>query len=154
MSVFHAALLTNLANPNYAVVLLLAGILLIYAEFNRPGTVVVGCLGALFAMLALFGLGQLPLRGSALAMLAAGIALLVLALWFPLRRATLIAADFCLLLGLARLVVKPEVNFYIAVAAGSIFSEVTHRLLTIALLARRKKRVHGPESISLVRHSG
>ena len=49
----NAALLLFVANPDHAVLLLLCGILFIYAEFNKPGTVILGCFGALLTMFAL-----------------------------------------------------------------------------------------------------
>src|SRR6202034_1661842 len=47
-------LLSKLTNPDVAVLLLVLGGLLIYLEFNVPGTVVPGSIGTLFVLLGLF----------------------------------------------------------------------------------------------------
>ena len=59
--------LSKVANPDIAVFLLVLGCLLIYLEFNVPGTVVPGSIGTLFVLLALFGLNLLPVRHTAVA---------------------------------------------------------------------------------------
>ena len=48
-------LLTPLTSPDLDVLLLLCGGLLIYLEFNVPGTIVPGALGTLMMLLAIFG---------------------------------------------------------------------------------------------------
>ncbi|MGA2571457.1 MAG: nodulation protein NfeD, partial [Terracidiphilus sp.] len=55
-------LLGWLVNPNIALLLLVGGALLIYLEFNAPGTIVPGALGTLMVLLAIFGLNLLPIR--------------------------------------------------------------------------------------------
>src|SRR5271157_2591555 len=54
-------LLGWLVNPNIALLFLVGGALLIYLEFNAPGTIVPGALGTLMVLLAIFGLGLLPI---------------------------------------------------------------------------------------------
>ncbi len=48
-------LLGWLINPNIALLLLVGGALLIYLEFNTPGTIVPGALGTLMVLLGVFG---------------------------------------------------------------------------------------------------
>ena len=47
-------LLGWLVNPNIALLFLVGGALLIYLEFNAPGTIVPGALGTLMVLLADF----------------------------------------------------------------------------------------------------
>ncbi len=55
-------LLGWLVNPNIALLFLVGGALLIYLEFNTPGTIVPGALGTLMVLLAIFALNLLPIR--------------------------------------------------------------------------------------------
>jgi membrane-bound serine protease (ClpP class) len=71
-------LLSQLTNPDIAVLLLVIGGLLIYLEFNVPGTVVPGSLGTLFVLLSLFGLNLLPIRHTAIALLLIAVVMMVL----------------------------------------------------------------------------
>jgi len=71
-------LLGWLVNPNIALLMLVGGALLIYLEFNSPGTIVPGALGTLMVLLAIFGLNLLPIRYTAVLLLVAALALLVL----------------------------------------------------------------------------
>ena len=71
-------LLTRLTSPDLDVLLLLCGGLLIYLEFNVPGTIVPGALGTLMMLLAIFGLNLLPVQHTAILLLFAALALMVL----------------------------------------------------------------------------
>ena len=55
-------ILDRLMDPNLALLILVVGALLIYLEFNTPGTIVPGALGTLLVLLALFALNLLPVR--------------------------------------------------------------------------------------------
>jgi membrane-bound serine protease (ClpP class) len=147
----NATLLAFVSNPDHAVLLLLCGILLLYAEFNRPGTVILGCLGALSLMYALYGLSRLPLRPFAVVLLVAGVGCILLGCWLPRRDVGSIAAGvggtLALVFGLLRLVVDPPVHPAVAIAAAVIFSGITTWLVRIALLARHNKSLLGPEAM-------
>src|ERR1039458_2422008 len=71
-------LLGWLINPNIALLLLVGGALLIYLEFNTPGTIVPGALGTLMVLLAVFALNLLPVRYAAVLLLVAALVLLML----------------------------------------------------------------------------
>src|SRR6202167_3597155 len=55
-------IMDRLMDPNLAVLILLAGALLIYLEFNTPGTIIPGALGILLLFLPLFSLNPLRIR--------------------------------------------------------------------------------------------
>ncbi len=63
-------------NPNIALLFLVGGALLIYLEFNAPGTIVPGALGTLMVLLAMFALDLLPIRYTAVLLLLAAMVLL------------------------------------------------------------------------------
>jgi len=146
-----ATLLAFVSNPDHAVLLLLCGIMLLYVEFNRPGTVILGCLGALSLMYALYGLCQLPLRPFAVLLAAAGVGCILLGCWLPRGGVGAIASGIggtlALIFGLLRLVVDPPVHPAVGIAAALIFSGITTWLVRIALLARHNKSLLGPEAM-------
>ena len=71
-------ILDRLTDPNLAVLVLMVGGLLIYVEFNTPGTIIPGTLGTILVLLALFGLNLLPVRYTSVMLLVAAFALLIL----------------------------------------------------------------------------
>ena len=144
-------LLTRLANPDTAVLLLIAGALLIYLEFNVPGSIVPGALGTLCVLLAAFGLNLLPVRHTAVALLVAAIAFIVLEAKFASHGVLATAGIACLVFGLATLVDAPiaemRVHLSTAVGAGIGFGAISFFLAWIALRARRNKQLLGPQAM-------
>jgi membrane-bound serine protease (ClpP class) len=145
------AVLTQLTNPDLAVLLLLLGIFLIYTEFNAPGTIVPGSVGALCVLLAVFGLGLLPIRHTALALMIAGLLLLLAELKIPSHGVVAGSGILALVLGLATLVDGPiaeqRVHVATAIAVGLGFGLITFWLTSIALRARRNKSLLGPQAM-------
>jgi membrane-bound serine protease (ClpP class) len=144
-------LLTRLTSPDLDVLLLLAGGLLIYLEFNVPGTIVPGALGTLMVLLAIFGLNLLPVQHTAILLLFAALALMVLEAKFASHGVLGIAGIICLVFGLATLVNGPtpemRVHFGVAAGAGIGFGIVTFGLAWIAFKARQAKRLTGPDAL-------
>jgi membrane-bound serine protease (ClpP class) len=144
-------LLTRLTSPDLDVLLLLCGGLLIYLEFNVPGTIVPGALGTLMVLLAIFGLNLLPVQHTAILLLVAAIGLMVLEAKFASHGALGIAGVLCLVFGLATLVNGPtpemRVHFGVAAGAGVGFGAITFGLAWIAFKAHRAKRLTGPEAM-------
>jgi membrane-bound serine protease (ClpP class) len=143
----HAALLVFVASPDHVLLLLLCGILFIYAEFNKPGTVLLGCIGALLLMFGLYGLGRLPLSPLGIVSTLAGVVLVGLGCKYPVRGVVTVAGTLCLIFGLANLVVARRIHLAVAIAVAIIFSFVTTWLVRIALLARQNKSLLGPHAM-------
>ena len=144
-------LLTRLTSPDLDVLLLMIGGLLIYLEFNVPGTIVPGALGTLMVLLALFGLNLLPIQHTAVLLLFAALALMVLEAKFTSHGVLGVAGILCLVFGLATLVNGPtpelRVHFGVAAGAGVGFGVITLGLAWIALAARRSKRLTGADAM-------
>ena len=139
---------TLLLNPDYLVLLLLAGVLLVYAEFNLPGTVIPGALGLLCILLALFGLSRMRVSHAALALLLIGITVMLLELKAPSHGILGLAGTALLVWGLATLVIAPDpVHIATALAAGVAFGGITLTLAFIALRARNNKLLLGPQAM-------
>ncbi len=144
-------LLTRLTSPDLDVLLLLCGGLLIYLEFNVPGTIVPGALGTLMMLLAIFGLNLLPVQHTAILLLFAALALMVLEAKFASHGVLGTVGILCLVFGLATLVNGPSpemrVHFGVAAGAGVGFGVITFGLAWIAVKARQAKRLTGPQAM-------
>ena len=144
-------LLTRLTSPDLDVLLLMCGGLLIYLEFNVPGTIVPGALGTLMVLLAIFGLNLLPVQHTAILLLFAALALMVLEAKFTSHGVLGIAGILCLVFGLATLVNGPtpemRVHFGVAAGAGIGFGVTTFGPAWIPFQARRSKHLTGANAM-------
>jgi membrane-bound serine protease (ClpP class) len=144
-------LLGWLVNPNIALLFLVFGALLIYLEFNTPGTIVPGALGTLMVLLAIFALDLLPIRYTAVLLLIAALVLLMLEAKFGGHGALAIAGIVCLTFGTLTLVAAPipemGVSPWVAIAVSAAFGVITAFLVRIAVRARRRKALLGPDAL-------
>jgi len=144
-------IMDRLMDPNLAVLLLLAGALLIYLEFNAPGTIIPGAVGTLLVVLALFSLNLLPVRYTSLALIAGALILMVLEAKFPSHGVLALTGIIALILGTLTLVAGPipemRVQLATAIATGVAFGAITTFLIRIAWRARRNKVMIGPEAL-------
>jgi membrane-bound serine protease (ClpP class) len=144
-------LLGRLANPNLALLLLVGGALLIYLEFNVPGTVIPGALGTVMVLLAVFALDLLPIRHTAVLLLLAAAVLLLLEVKFASHGILAVAGILCLAFGALTLVDSPipelGIEPAIAIALCVAFGGITVVLLRLAVRARRSKALMGPAAL-------
>jgi len=144
-------LLDRLMDPNLAVLILVLGGLLIYLEFNSPGTIVPGALGTLLLLTALFALNMLPVRYTAVMMLIAAFTLLVLEAKFPSHGVLASTGILALVFGTLTLIDGPipemRVHISTAIACGVAFGLITVFLVRIAVRARRNKVITGPQAL-------
>ncbi|QNI30400.1 nodulation protein NfeD [Alloacidobacterium dinghuense] len=144
-------ILDKLMDPNLAVLILVVGGLLIYLEFNTPGTIIPGALGTLLVVLALFALNLLPVRYTSLMLLLAAFALMILEAKFASHGVLAVAGIICLVFGTLTLVAGPipelRVSIATAVGTGIAFGAITTFLVRIAIRARRNKVLTGPEAL-------
>jgi membrane-bound serine protease (ClpP class) len=140
-----------LVNPNIALLFLVGGALLIYLEFNTPGTIVPGALGTLMVLLAIFALNLLPIRYTAVMLLVAALVFLVLEAKFGGHGALAIAGIVCLAFGMLTLVAAPVpemgVNPLVAITISVAFGAITAFLVYIATKARRRKARMGADAM-------
>jgi len=131
--------------------LLVGGALLIYLEFNVPGTIVPGALGTVMVLLAVFSLDLLPIRHTAVALLLAAAVLLVLELKFASHGILALAGTVCLAFGTLTLIDAPipelAIHPAIAISLCTAFAVITLVLLRLALAARRNKALTGPAAL-------
>ena len=136
-------ILDRLTDPNLAVLVLVVGGLLIYVEFNTPGTIIPGTLGTILVLLALFALNLLPVRYTSVMLLAAAFALLILEAKFATHGVLAAAGIVSLVIGALTLVDGPipelRVHLATALSTGIAFGLITFFLVRLALQARRSK---------------
>ena len=144
-------LLGWLVNPNIALLFLVGGALLIYLEFNAPGTIVPGALGTLMVLLGIFGLNLLPIRYTAVLLLVAAMVLLLLEAKFGGHGALAIGGIVCLTFGMLTLVAAPVpemgISPLIAISVSAAFGAITVFLVRLAVRARRRKARIGADAM-------
>lgn len=150
-STLRDRLLSWLVNPNIAVLFLVGGALLIYLEFNTPGTIVPGALGTLMVLLAIFALNLLPVRYTAVLLLVAAMVLLILEAKFGGHGALAIAGIVCLTFGMLTLVAAPVpemgISPVVAISISLAFGLITLFLVRLVVRARRRKALIGPDAL-------
>lgn len=77
------ALLARIADPNIALILLMAGVYGLLFEFYSPGLAVPGVLGGICLLLAFYGLALLPVNWVGAALVLLGVALMVSEAFVP-----------------------------------------------------------------------
>ncbi|MGA8740785.1 MAG: nodulation protein NfeD [Terracidiphilus sp.] len=144
-------LLGWLVNPNIALLLLVGGALLIYLEFNTPGTIVPGALGTLMVLLGIFALDLLPIRFTAVLLLVAAFALMLLEAKFGGHGVLAVAGIMCLTFGTLTLIASPipelRINPWVAIGVSLGFGSITVFLVRLALRARRLKARLGADAL-------
>jgi membrane-bound serine protease (ClpP class) len=144
-------ILDYLMDPNIAFILLAIGALALYAEFNHPGAVVPGTVGVVFILIAVFALNLLPTRFAALGLILAAFALFAAEAKFATHGVLTVGGITLLTLGGLLLVDSPipemRVHLLTALAVSIPLGLITAFLMSIALKARRNKRVSGSEGL-------
>lgn len=144
-------LLDWLVNPNIALLLLVGGALLIYLEFNTPGTIVPGALGTLMVLLGIFALDLLPIRFTAVMLLLAAFALMLLEAKFGGHGVLAVTGIVCLAFGTLTLVAAPipqlRVNPWVGIGVSLGFGCITVFLVRLAMRARRLKARLGVDAL-------
>ena len=161
MEAMRQTIISTIADPNVAVILIAAGILGIYTEFCLPGRIVPGVLGGIFVLLGLSSFAILPINWVGVALLALGAALLVLEAKGVVRGTAGIAGALAMSWGLVMLVDSPtselRIHWITALGVSLPLSAITVVLLKIAGRARRNKTAlarSGPECESDGRQGG
>ncbi|HEX5235994.1 MAG TPA: nodulation protein NfeD [Silvibacterium sp.] len=144
-------ILDRMMDPNLAVLVLVLGGLLIYLEFNSPGTIIPGALGTLLLLTALFSLNLLPVRYTAVMLLIGALVLLLLEAKFPSHGVLASTGILALIFGTLTLVDGPipelRVRVTTALACGIAFGLITVLLVRIAVRARHNKVMTGPQAL-------
>ena len=99
-----------LADPNVAVILMLAGLLGLYIEFNNPGLILPGVTGAVCLVLTGFALQILPFDWIGFVLILSGLGLLIAEVFVSSFGLLFAAGVVCFLLGGSMMFEKPDVS--------------------------------------------
>ncbi len=102
--------LNVITDPNVAVLLLLAGLLGLYIEFNQPGILIPGILGAVCLVLALIAMQILPFSWVGLLLIVVGIGLLAAEVFVTSYGLLFAGGVICFLIGGSMLFDRPELS--------------------------------------------
>jgi membrane-bound serine protease (ClpP class) len=80
---WRSRLLTVIADPSIAYLLMLAGIFGLFFEFSNPGFVLPGVVGAISLLLALFAFQMLPVNYAGLGLIILGLAFMIAEVFLP-----------------------------------------------------------------------
>ncbi len=144
-------IVSAVADPNIALVLLVLGALGIYVEFSSPGLIAPGVIGAIMVLLGLSALAVLPINWLGAALLILAFTLFVLEAKFTSHGVLGIGGAVAMFLGAVMLVNGPipemRVHWPTALALTLPFSLITVVLVSLALRAHRSKVETGGEGM-------
>jgi membrane-bound serine protease (ClpP class) len=112
-----------IADPTIAYLLLSLGLLALYAEFSNPGAILPGVAGAILVLLALFGLGSLPVNWAGALLMILAFVLFALDLFAPTHGVLTIGGVIAFALG-SILLLNTQGNPAFEVVPGAIAAVV------------------------------
>ncbi len=144
-------IMSAVADPNIAFVLLIVGALAIYVEFSSPGMIAPGVVGAILVLLGLSALSVLPINWLGAALILAGLTMFVLEAKFVSHGVLGVGGTVALVLGAVMLINSPfpemRIHWGTAIAVALPFSIITLTLLSLVVRARRNKVETGVEGM-------
>lgn len=144
-------LLTAIADPNMALILMMIGVYGLLFEFYSPGMGVPGVLGGICLLLGLYGLAMLPLNYVGAALLVLGLALMVAEAFLPSFGILGIGGIAAFIAGAVMLVdaETPEltISWGFVVPLAIVSAVVIGGIGAFAYRAQRRSPVSGTESM-------
>jgi membrane-bound serine protease (ClpP class) len=144
-------ILSAIADPNIALLLLVLGALGVYAEFSIPGAIFPGAIGAILLLLGFAALAMFPIGWLGATLCILGLTFFVLEAKFATHGVLTAGGAIALLLGAMLLIDTNDpalrVRFSMALAVTLPFAMITSFLLSMAVRARRNKVVTGLEAM-------
>lgn len=140
-------IISAVADPNIALLLLVIGGLCIYLEFSSPGLIAPGVIGAILVLVGLSAISVLPIDWLGVALLALAVTLFALEAKFTAHGVLAVGGTVSMVLGAVMLIDSPwpamRIHWGTAVGLALPFSAITVLLLTLAMRARRNKVTTG-----------
>jgi len=144
-------IISAIADPNIALILLVIGALCIYVEFSSPGMVAPGVIGSILLLLGLSALSVLPINWLGAALLVLAFVLFALEAKVAAHGVLGVGGTVAMVLGAVMLVNSPfpemRIHWSTAIALALPFSLITVLLLSLAVRARRNKVETGSEGM-------
>lgn len=126
--------LSRIVQPDVFFVLLIIGVLGLYAEFTHPGMFAPGVIGAIALVLALFAMHLLPINFTGLLLIAAAFVLFILEAKYPTHGILGVGGVIAMVLGALLLIRTPLTGM--GVSAGVAFGVAIPFAIMIILLMR------------------
>ena len=135
--------------PDAFFILLIVGVLGLYAEFTHPGAVAPGVIGGISLVLALFAMHILPVAPAGIALIILALGLFILEAKYTSHGVLALGGIVAMLLGAVMLVRSPltHAGVSLGVAAGATlpFALITVFLMRLVLKSRTWKPTMGRE---------
>jgi membrane-bound serine protease (ClpP class) len=148
---WRTRLLSVIANPSVALVLMMIGIYGLFFEFSNPGFVAPGVIGGISLLLALYALQLLPINYAGLALIVLGVALMIAEVFVPSFGALGLGGIAALAIGAVILVDTDAPGYGIPwlLIAGVVAATAAFVALVggLALRAQRRPVVSGREEL-------
>lgn len=139
--------LSRIADPNIAFLLGAIGVLCLYLEFNHPGMVAPGVVGAIALVLALYAFHLLPINYAGVLLILVALALFVLEAQTPTHGALAVGGVVAMVVGSLILIDSPfpgaGIRLSTSLSVTLPLAVIMVFLLRVALAARRQKVVTG-----------
>jgi membrane-bound serine protease (ClpP class) len=144
-------IISSIADPNIALILVVLGALGIYVEFSAPGLILPGALGAISALIGLSALAVLPINWLGAALMILALALFVLEAKITSHGVLGISGAAAMVLGAMLLVDSPmpemRIQLSTALALAIPFAAITMFLVSLVVRARENKVISGAEGM-------
>ena len=143
--------LSRLVQPDLFFILLIIGVLGLYAEFTHPGLFAPGVIGGIALVLALYAMHLLPVSLTGLVLLALAVGLFVLEAKFPTHGILGVGGAAAMVLGALMLIRSPltgwGVSLVTALGVTLPFALIVIFLMRLVLQSRSWKQTTGLEQL-------
>jgi len=143
--------LSRIVQPDVFFILLIVGVLGLYAEFTHPGMVAPGVIGGISLLLALYAMHILPVNFAGLLLIVLALALFILEAKFTSHGVLGIGGVVAMLLGALMLIRSPltaaGVSLGVALGVTLPFAVLTIVLMRLVLRSRGWKQATGAEQL-------
>jgi membrane-bound serine protease (ClpP class) len=144
-------ILSAIANPNVALILLVLGALGVYIEFSSPGLIVPGVAGSLMALLGLAALSIFPINWLGAALMIVAVVMFILEAQIASHGILGIGGTVAMVLGAMLLIDSPvpevRIQLGVALAIAIPFALITIFLVSLVLKASANKVVTGRDGL-------
>jgi membrane-bound serine protease (ClpP class) len=143
--------LSRIVQPDVFFILLIIGVLGLYAEFTHPGAFAPGVFGAIALLLALYAMHMLPINLAGLLLIACAFVLFILEAKFPTHGVLGVGGVISMVLGALFLIKSPltgmGVSLWTALAVVIPFAIIVIILMRLVLRSRTWKVSTGREEL-------
>jgi membrane-bound serine protease (ClpP class) len=143
--------LSRIVQPDVLFILLIVGVLGLYAEFTHPGLVAPGVIGGIALLLALFSMHMLPVNLTGLLLIALALILFILEAKFPSHGVLGVGGAVAMVLGALMLIRSPLTGMGVSLGAALgvtlPVAAIIIFLMRLVLRSRQWKQSTGAEQL-------